>query len=544
MSTGQNPDYYPLTSIQEQLVDKLTDKPLASGVVYFFEDNARTIPKEVFTLDNNPQDYTYSSLGTSLTLSSIGTFNDSLGNNIIPYLYPFDAQGNKQLYYITVYNSGGVFQFSLGNLPFMGAVNVAPNPPPASDNYITNGQFAIGQNAQTITATSTPIAYGGWQFIKSSNLCATDTVAFPRFNAPLNGIPSGNPRYACRISTTTPNAGDSFKTLQIVFQDVNRFSDPNQQLTLFFSGLNNQTGLLQLNVDLYKNFGVGGSTPTTTPIGSMAFSNTGYNDAVLPFFFESNYGKTLGSGNDDYFAIQIQLPPTLAFDISVTDFALFLGNIDVEKYPFTTNPTGPYINVQKFTTSGTYTPSNGMSYCAIECWGGGGATNSRIGSIAGNFGGGGGGAGGYSRLTASKYTIGTSQAVTIGSGGVTGPTATAGGTTSVGTICVANGGNSSNNSIAGYGAISGTGDIAAPGMNGEQGSFTTDINGFSYGGSGGSTMVGGGGIGGFSSGGVNNGSPGVGYGSGAGGCAADNTTDTAYGANGAPGYVIITEIMN
>lgn len=338
MSTGQNPDYYPLTSIQEQLVDKLTDKPLASGVVYFFEDNARTIPKEVFTLDNNPQDYTYSSLGTSLTLSSIGTFNDSLGNNIIPYLYPFDAQGNKQLYYITVYNSGGVFQFSLGNLPFMGAVNVAPNPPPASDNYITNGQFAIGQNAQTITATSTPIAYGGWQFIKSSNLCATDTVAFPRFNAPLNGIPSGNPRYACRISTTTPNAGDSFKTLQIVFQDVNRFSDPNQQLTLFFSGLNNQTGLLQLNVDLYKNFGVGGSTPTTTPIGSMAFSNTGYNDAVLPFFFESNYGKTLGSGNDDYFAIQIQLPPTLAFDVSVTDFALFLGNIDVEKYPFTTNP--------------------------------------------------------------------------------------------------------------------------------------------------------------------------------------------------------------
>jgi len=551
--SGLDTKYIPLSSIQEQFWDKLYDAPLAGGTIYFFKDNQRTISKDVYTLSGNPPDYSYVSLGSSITLSSIGTLDDGLGNNLVPYLYPYDSNGNIELYYITVYNSGNQFQFAVGGFP-----NIPTTSEPANiagqDNFIPNGQFLTGQLAApgTISTTVTNIAFGGWQYIRSSN-ASTDTVTFPRFTSPLNGIPSGNPRYACRIACTVPSAGETYKTLQIVFQDVNRFSDPNQQLTLFFSGLNNQTGLLQLNVNLYKYFGIGGSVPTTTPIGSYAFNNTGYIDTVLPFFFGSNYGKTLGSGNDDYFAIQIELPPTLTFDISLTDFCLYLGNVDITAFPFTADPVGPYVNVKTFASSGTYTPSNGLSYATIECWGAGGGGGGVAGQIGVNMGGGGGGAGGYSRKTVSRFALGLSQTVTIGVAGTAGGSGAAGGngaSTSVGTICIANGGTGGDGSNydaakGGAGGVAGTGDIATPGATGI-GSFTGGLaypGSESVGGCGASTIIGGGGIGSVNSSNANIGAGATGYGAGGGGASASNTTATAAGGAGAPGYVVITEFI-
>jgi hypothetical protein len=340
--------YVPLTGIQQQLIDKLTDQPLAGGTVSFFKDSQRTVPKDVYALTNSPPDYAYANIGSVLTLSSIGTFNDSLGNNLVPYIYPYvenglAGAGDIDLYYIVVANSGGQFQFSVAAVPNIPEV-AGPEETADQQNFITNGQFLLGQLPApgTISATTTTIAYGGWQYVRSSNLSTGDKVTFNRFNSPLNGIPSGNPRYACRVACNAPNAGDTSKILQMVFQDVNRFSDPAQQLTLFFSGLNNITGIMQLNVNLYKNFGTSGSTPTTTPIGSFVVNSTGYSNIVFPFSFGSNYTQTLGSNNDDYFAIQISFPPTSTFDVSLTDFVLYLGAVNITAYPFGVDPIEPY----------------------------------------------------------------------------------------------------------------------------------------------------------------------------------------------------------
>lgn len=553
--SGLDTKYIPLSSIQEQFWDKLYDAPLAGGTIYFFKDNQRTISKDVYTLSGNPPDYSYVSLGSSITLSSIGTLDDGLGNNLVPYLYPYDSNGNIELYYITVYNSGNQFQFAVGGFP-----NIPTTSEPANiagqDNFIPNGQFLLGQNSGTISDTVTNVAYGNWQYIRSSN-ASTDTVTFPRFTAPLNGIPTGNPRYACRIACTVPSAGDTYKTLQVVFKDVNRFSDPNQQLTLYFEGLNNQTGLLQLNVDLYKNFGVGGSAPTTTPIGSMAFSNTGYSSAALPFFFGSNYGNTLGTANDDYFAIQIQLPPTTTFDISLTDFCLYLGNVDVTAYPFTVNPIPTFdINIKTFTTSGTYTPTPNMFKCIIECIGGGAGGGGADYSLLAIESGGGGGAGGYSKTVSSSYSIGASQVVTIGAlgtGGAAGNNAgNAGTATSVGTLCIANGGaggggSNGNGGGGGPGGLIGTGNVAFSGASGATGSTGgSAANSYSAPGAGASGISGTGGVSGsIGTGSIGNGVNASGYGaggSGGGSCQIDSGP-RATGGNGAPGIVIITEYI-
>lgn len=137
------------------------------------------------------------------------------------------------------------------------------------------------------------------------------------------------------------------------------------------------------------------------------------------------------------------------------------------------------IAIQKFTSSGTYTPNAKMVYCKIESWGaGGGGGSVASGSSIGYLGAGGGG-GAYSEKMSTAADIGASKAVTIGAGG-TAATAGAnaggdGGDTSVGTLCVAKGGSGGPGFTsttpyplggAGGAASSGTGDVKLDGGRG------------------------------------------------------------------------------
>jgi hypothetical protein len=135
--------------------------------------------------------------------------------------------------------------------------------------------------------------------------------------------------------------------------------------------------------------------------------------------------------------------------------------------------------VQTFTSSGTYTPTSGMSYAIIECVGGGGGGGGSLGVLNENYGGSGGGGGGYSLKRTTAAAVGASQTVTIGSGGAAGgstPTdGSAGGDTSVGSLCIAKGGsggskaNTTTLRTGGAGGIAGTGDISIPGCPGGAG---------------------------------------------------------------------------
>lgn len=212
------------------------------------------------------------------------------------------------------------------------------------------------------------------------------------------------------------------------------------------------------------------------------------------------------------------------------------------------------INVQRFTSGGTYTPSAGLVYAQIECVGGGGGGGGIAGGGSSSSGGAGGGAsGGYSRRTVSASTIGASQTVTIGaagSGGAAGNNAGgSGGATSVGTLCVANGGgggggSSGANNQGGSPPGPGTGDVAAPGQQGGPGIGASVGTVAGWGGTGGSTQFGGGGPGGQGYGTSNAGFGGTGYGSGGGGAGGAGSLATAAGGAGGAGIVVITEFLN
>lgn len=212
---------------------------------------------------------------------------------------------------------------------------------------------------------------------------------------------------------------------------------------------------------------------------------------------------------------------------------------------------GPFaVNVIQFQSNNTYTPSEGMFQCIIECVGGGGGGGSATGqgSSPVRAAGGGGGAGGYTIGIYSASTIGASQSITIGSGGGSG---SSGNTTSVGSLISSSGGGSGGSGgvvgAGGSGAgASGTGTLSVAGGDGccGIGVFVGGTGSDAIGGTGGASYFGSGGAGGSAgNGSQTNGSNGQAFGSGGGGGASNVSNSTANGGNGARGVVLIREFI-
>ena len=203
------------------------------------------------------------------------------------------------------------------------------------------------------------------------------------------------------------------------------------------------------------------------------------------------------------------------------------------------------IHVQTFTASGTYTPTTGMVYCDVTLVGGG-AGGSNSGSTTAPIGG--GGAGGTCRSILSAATIGSSQTVTIGSGGGSG---VAGGQSKFGSILTANGGAISSTVAGGAtlatanGGVGGTatgGQYNIPGGNGGFGitmATGSSPNG-SKAGDGGNSYLGVGGQGLLGFYGSGTGGAATGYGAGGGSIVASAGT----GGSGTGGVCIIVEYCN
>lgn len=349
--------FVPLGDIQEQFWDKLTDAPMAGGTLSFYSSLAPNVPKEVYALTGVGPAWTYTPIGSVITLSSIGT-TDYLGNNVVPYLWPYDSDpalssvGNVELYYIVVTNADGQFQFQVEGVPNIPAGGDTPASVTPLTNLITNGQFVLHYDRDTgaISDVLTNIAYGGWYYNRSTN-SATEAITFDRIPAPIDSptnLPSGNPRYRLNAECTIVGA-DTYKIIEVRFEDVNRFSDNTlhppsltdigQPLTMFFTAKNNSVGAVPITIQMVKNFGAGGSAEVIIPDPPIAESiTTDEKNFSYTFYYGSNEGKTLGAGDDDYFALQILLPTDAVFDVSMTDFVMYLGDDPITAYPLSLDP--------------------------------------------------------------------------------------------------------------------------------------------------------------------------------------------------------------
>lgn len=329
-------------SLQMVFRDKTTGLPLRSGTVKFFKDSARTTPKSVFKLSGTPGAYTFTDIGNEIKLTGIGTFSDSLGtNDIIPYYFPYASEEDDtiELYFVQVYSSGSIFQFSREAWP----PGIAENDTSEEDlvNYIPNGQFLLHTNlpettdydAGEIRAASTNIAYGGWTFDRPSGSTATDFVTFERFGS-FTANPPSSPRYAVRVKCEDAGSGGDYKDLRIKWPDVNKFASAEQYYTFYLSGITNAGGSVAVSLWAIKNFGTGGSAQEEKEIAQFSLTAS-HGIKTAAFVFGSNLNKTIGALDDDYMQLAIRFPTDEIFDVTITDAGLTIGDKDITIFPVT-----------------------------------------------------------------------------------------------------------------------------------------------------------------------------------------------------------------
>ncbi|MHB8603586.1 MAG: hypothetical protein ACYC9R_13205, partial [Nitrosotalea sp.] len=339
-----NPNYMIAPSVQEYFVDKDTGLPLSGGFVYYYSDVNRSTLKPIYTLTGTPGNYQYSQIPNPNILSGVGTTTDVSGNDVLPYYYPFDANGNVELYYIVVTNSLGVLQFTRQGWPNFTEESVVGTD---ITNFIPNGQFLSHTNfpgnlnlspaikAGQVINNSTGIyfiAQGGWTFERSATSAAIDLVTFP-INPNVQSTPSQSPRYSLEVKCTSPDPAEPFKYIGIRFNDVNKFVNSADTYTLFFNAIsNNSSSLSNVNLLLRHNYGTGGTpSPTDTnplitspnPITITTTSTNFYNSFTFPI----PPGSSIGTNRDDFVEIIISLPATQSLDVIFNDFALVLGAV-------------------------------------------------------------------------------------------------------------------------------------------------------------------------------------------------------------------------
>lgn len=200
-----NPLFIPLFNIEEVILDKDTGLPLAAGVVNFYRDSQRVTPKEVFQISGSSPNYTFTSVGASLTLGLSGTFVDSDGDPFVPYAYPYDAEGELDLYYVTVESSGAVAQFTREAVPYVNTAGVAPADRTSTENELSNPQFVEvnfptdGTTTVSVTGSNTVTAVApGWDIISSG----TGTIELTRLQPTSAGVVT-NPSYTLQITASS-----------------------------------------------------------------------------------------------------------------------------------------------------------------------------------------------------------------------------------------------------------------------------------------------------------------------------------------------------
>lgn len=208
MTIPLDPRFIPAFSIEDILLDKDSGAPLSSGQVYFEIDDQRGMLKPVYQITGASPNYTFIQLPNPMTLSSIGTFEDSLGNPVIPYFYPYKANGDVELYYVRVTSSDDVPQFVREAVPYIGSSG-SSDIQSVITNEIANPQFsevlfdirngAYTYNVNGVTDNVIPIA-PDWDLVVTAPSLGSITIT--QFDPPgsLNVI--SNPATILTISSS------------------------------------------------------------------------------------------------------------------------------------------------------------------------------------------------------------------------------------------------------------------------------------------------------------------------------------------------------
>lgn len=326
-------------ALEEVLFDKATGLPLSAGIITFYEDDNRTVLKNIYMQQGTSGSYTYSLLANPMTLNADGSTSDSSGNNVKIFYYPYDESAvdlTKQAYFITVYNSVGTFQFSRSNFPFEPDVTPPATSVATLENYIVNGRFwrniAVSPATINVSApantvlinglpnyytTLAPSQHDGFTmsdivFLKNdTGGSSNDVISFGLFPQQTTTPVLTNditPEYYLDFQCTA-TGGDTYKCIQfpISLHLLTLGAAQNCTVTFQAKAISGSNVSIVANILAFAGTGVSTSvtqTKATFPIGSSAWQKYSISFQMPPSLAQAS----LGEGGDDAFYLQLGLP--------------------------------------------------------------------------------------------------------------------------------------------------------------------------------------------------------------------------------------------
>lgn len=336
-SLAPNPKWY---------IADMVGRPLAGGYLATFSSLNHSILNPVFTDATGLTTWPYVMIPNEG--GKLGVLFDENGSQG-PFYFQFNSAVPDQLYYLEVYDSGGVLQWTIDDFtPGSGGGGSIITTSINITNFVTNSPMLRNNIGDTPIATAeflkiAPGAHSGLAqtasnagpdivFLKDT-LTATDTINFVKFGIGEK-FPNGEPtplnylHYACTIA----GAGETKKCVQFpVTHGVHNIQDQAVTVSIYARCT---AGNANLTLNWLQFFGDGpsASTPVIFPIQVLTLSNVWQKFVIVPpgANVPDTTGKTLGECGNDGLFLQVQYPFTATTTI---DFAL------PSAYMGTVNPT-------------------------------------------------------------------------------------------------------------------------------------------------------------------------------------------------------------
>ena len=397
---------------------------------------------------NAIQDAFYS--GGWLALSAIGSNTAVVGLGVTPTV-PASLQvnvGPGAIYSLqtvdgSAYGSLGTDANQIVKQGLAKASSTLTITPPAitgqSQNYLVQAAFSeTDTSAVTLPYYNSSNPSVAWSGPNNSGT-AQNTV---RQDSCVISLKAGTPAATGSQTTPSPDAGYTGLYVVTVANGQTTITSGNIALLTtapYFPTLPQIPSSIQNNTWVYATAG-GTANAITATITPIPLSYTAGLTVDLKITATNTGAATLNLNGLGAVAITNNLSALVGGELPSGSIQSF--SYDGTNFQITTSKgSGRLLNIQKFTASGTYTPTSGTTKIIVRAIGGGGggagsAANSSTTVCAGS----GGAAGSWA---VAQYTSGfSSVAVTIGSGGIgaSASAGTSGGTTSFGALLSCPGG--------------------------------------------------------------------------------------------------------
>lgn len=329
-SLAPNPKWY---------IADLVGRPLAGGYLATFSNLDNTALKPVFQDIGGQFPWPYVTIPNVGKLGILFDENGAQG----PFYFESDSDNPQDTYYLEVYDSDGVLQWTISDFTPSGGgggsvVTVALD----LENLVTNSVMwrNLGASSNPISTTFLnlcPGAHAGLaatssnagpdiNFIKN-NTNASDQIQFIKFplgSTPLTGdvTPVDYLNYACGNAPS----GETSKLVQYpITHSVQNLSNQNVTVTIW-AKVNSGSDQLLIQWRQFFGNGAGASPDVLTPIQTLTLSNS-WQKFSMQTTVPSVSGKVLGDCGNDALFLQVQYPLGAACDIDFTKISLYLGNI-------------------------------------------------------------------------------------------------------------------------------------------------------------------------------------------------------------------------